>query len=326
MGPAGTAGPGEDVDGDDLESPTVLRMSRAHAHPSDHPPDYRRAFAYGVALNLAFVAVEAVAGALSGSLALLTDAGHNLSDVLGLLLAWGAVLLSQRRATGRRTYGWRKSTILAALMNALVLLFVVGALAWEAIGRLRAPSPVEGRTIILVAAVGLVVNGATALFFRRGRRTDLNIRGAFLHMAADAAVSAGVVLTGVAISVTGWLWLDPVVSLAIVLVIVIGTWGLLRESFDLATDAVPSGIKPEVVRAFLCELPGVTAVHDLHIWGMSTTEIALTAHLVKPDPRDDDALVARAAQELRERFGVGHVTLQWERSAGAAECEPCGGS
>jgi cobalt-zinc-cadmium efflux system protein len=288
------------------------------------PTDFRRAFAVGVALNLGFVIVEAVAGVVTRSLALITDAGHNLSDVLGLLLAWGAVVLSGRRATDRRTYGWRKSSILAAFFNAVLLLVAVGAVAWEAVRRLRAPIPVEGGTITLVAAVGLVVNGTTALLFHRGRRTDLNVRGAFLHMAADAAVSAGVVVTGIVISRTGWMWCDPVVSLAIVVVILAGTWGLLRESFDLAVDAVPSGIDPEAVRAYLCALPGVSAVHDLHIWAMSTTEVALTAHLVKPEPADDDALVARAARELRARFGVGHVTLQWERTAEAAECEPCG--
>jgi cobalt-zinc-cadmium efflux system protein len=296
----------------------------AHDHSRQHHHDFRRAFAVGIVLNLAFVLVEATAGVLSGSLALITDAGHNLSDVLGLVMAWAAVLLSARRASGRRTYGWRKSSILAALMNAILLLFAIGAVAWEAIRRIGHPAPVDGRTIILVAAIGLVVNGATALFFRHGRGRDLNVRGAFLHMAADAAVSAGVVVSGIIISLTGWMWLDPAVSLGIVVVILIGTWGLLRESFNLALDAVPPGIEPETVRGYLCALPGVTAVHDLHIWGMSTTEIALTAHLVKPDPADDDALVARAARELRERFGVGHVTLQWERVPEAAECEPCG--
>ena len=300
-------------------------MSHQHDHAGhDHVQDFRRVFAIGVVLNLAFVIVEATAGFVSGSLALVTDAGHNLSDVLGLVLAWGAMILSARRASGRRPYGWRKSSILAALMNAILLLFAIGAVASEAIRRLGHPRTVEGSTIVLVAAIGLVVNGATAMLFHRGRGHDLNVRGAFLHMAADAAVSAGVVVSGLVISSTGWMWLDPAVSLVIVVVILLGTWGLLRESLDLAMDAVPPGVDPDAVRDYLCGLPGVTAVHDLHIWAMSTTENALTAHLVKPDPAGDDELVARAARELRERFRVGHVTLQWERAPEIAECEPCG--
>jgi len=307
-------------------------MSHRHSHhhpgptlprASGAPPrDYRRAFLLGVTLNLLFVVVEAVAGFLSGSLALVTDAGHNLSDVLGLVLAWGAAVLASRPPTERRTYGYRKSSILAALFNALLLL-AVGAIGWEAVRRLGDPRPVEGTTVSLIALVGLIINGATALLFRHGRHTDLNIRGAFLHMAADAAVSAGVVVAGVLIALTGRTWIDPIVSLAIAGIIVAGTWGLLRESLDLALDAVPPGIDPDAIRRHLCALPGITGVHDLHVWAMSTTEIALTAHLVKPDPDDDDALMARLTSELHDRYGIGHVTVQWERGGAEAGCADC---
>jgi len=296
-----------------------------HGHQHGHAPPAatQRAFTIGIVLNGAFVALEAAAGLVTGSLALLADAGHNLSDVLGLVLAWGAVRLARRAPTARRTYGWRRSSIMAALLNAVLLLVAVGGIAWEAVRRAQEPVPVPGWPIIIVAGVGFLVNGATAALFLSSRRHDLNARGAFLHMAADAAVSLGVVASGAAILATGWAWLDPAVSLVIAVVILVGTWGLLREAFDLVLDAVPPGIDAAAVREQLASLPGVTAVHDLHIWALSTTEVALTAHLVKPDPRDDDLLVARAAGELRERFGIGHATLQWERSDGDCPGAPC---
>lgn len=290
-------------------------MSHVHA-----PNDYNRIFAVAVALNVGFVIVEAGFGVAAHSLALLADAGHNLGDVLGLLLAWGATRLAQRKPSQRRTYGWRSSSILAAMLNAGLLLVAVGGIAWEAVQRFGRPGTVVGVTVIWVAAVGVVLNTATALLFVAGRKRDLNIRAAFLHMAADAAVSAGVVVAAVVMLRTGWMWLDPTVSLVIAAVILVGTWGLLRESVDLALAAVPAGIDPAAVAAYLQDLPGVEAVHDLHIWGMSTTESALTAHLVKPDPRDDDELLAQACRELHDRFGIGHVTLQWERGGHPVPC------
>jgi cobalt-zinc-cadmium efflux system protein len=281
---------------------------------------YDRAFAFGVALNVGFVIVEAAYGIMAGSLALLADAGHNLSDVLGLLLAWGANYLVRRKPTGRRTYGWRKSSILAALINAVILLFALGGIAWEAIRRLGAPVPVAGKTIIFVALAGVVINTVTALLFFSGRKSDLNIRGAFLHMAADAGVSAGVVIAGAAILFTGTLWIDPAISLFITGIILLGTWRLLRDAFDMAMDAVPRGIDPEAVRAYLSSLSGVNGVHDMHIWAMSTRETALTAHLIKPDPKDDDALIEKASKELHDQFGIDHITLQWERIPSTNQC------
>ena len=282
-----------------------------HAH--DHAPArHDRAFALGVALNLAFVCIEAGFGLASHSLALVADAGHNLSDVLGLVLAWMASVLSRRRPTPRRTYGMRRSSILAALANAVILLVAIGAIAWEAVRRLVHPEPVEAGTVMWVAALGIVINAATAWLFMTGRKGDLNIRGAFLHMAADAGVSGGVVAAGLAIRATGWLWLDPAISFVIVAVIFIGTWGLLRDSVNLAMDAVPEGVDEKDVEAYLTAMPGVTGVHDLHIWAMSTKDVALTAHLVKPDGKSDDALLAEAARELHDRFGIEHATLQLE--------------
>ena len=295
-------------------------MARKHNHA---PANYNRAFALGVALNIGYIAVEAAFGILVGSLALLADAGHNLSDVLGLLLAWGGNYLAQRRPTGRFTYGWRKSSILAALMNAIILLLAMGGIAGEAIRRFNTTAPVAGHTIILVAAVGVVVNTATALLFLSGRKKDLNIRGAFLHMAADAGISAGVVAAGAVIIATGWFWIDPAISLLITVIIVFGTWGLLRDSFHLVLDAVPAGIDPEAVKVYLANLPGVIGVHDLHIWAMSTTETALTAHLVKPNPAEDDLLLAKAGRELHDHFGIAHTTIQWER---CNELNRCGDS
>lgn len=274
--------------------------------------NYNRAFALGIALNIAFVFIEAVFGLFTQSLALLADAGHNLSDILGLILAWGASWLSLRPPTVRFTYGLRRSSILAALLNATVLLLAMGAIAWEALQRLFNPNPVPGTTIIVVAAVGVIINTITALLFLSGRRRDLNLRAAFLHMAADALVSLGVVLAGLAILVTNWLWFDPVVSLIIVFAIIAGTWQLLRDSLNLALDAVPEGIEPRAVLTYLQERPGVTQVHDFHIWAMSTTQAALTAHLVMPDGYPGDAFLSATCRELHDHFGIEHPTLQVE--------------
>jgi len=302
-------------------------MPHGHEHEGDHghghghshaPPSNNAAFAIGVTLNLGFVVAEVVYGLAANSLALLSDAGHNLSDVFGLLIAWGAIRLGKSLPTRRRTYGLRRSSILAALTNAIVLLVVVGGITWEAAGRFRHPEAVAGSTVIWVAGLGVVINTASALLFMAGRERDLNIKGAFLHMASDAAVSLGVVLIGFAIRATGWHWLDPAVSILIGIVIVWGTWGLLRESVNLALDAVPEGIDPQAVEAFLAGLPGVQAVHDLHIWGMSTTEAALTAHLVMPQPPENDTFLHDVNHELHERFEIGHVTIQIER--GDAGC------
>jgi cobalt-zinc-cadmium efflux system protein len=267
-------------------------------------------------LNTLFLLIEAGYGIRAHSLALLADAGHNLSDVLGLGLAWGALALSRQPPTERHTYGMRRASILAALANAVLLLVAVGAIAWEAIHRLARPHAVSGGTVMIVAGLGVVINGATALLFRSGRRADLNVRGAYMHMAADAAVSLGVVVAGFLIARTGWLWLDPAISILIAIVVVAGTWGLLRESLNLAMDAVPHSIDRPEVEAYLRSVPGIVAVHDLHIWAMSTTEIALTAHLVKPDAEVDDALLQRVNRELHDRFGIAHTTIQLEREDG----------
>lgn len=288
-------------------------MAHNHSHGHNHgTSNYNRAFIVSVALNTGFVVIEATYGILANSLALLADAGHNLSDVLGLLLAWGASVLVRRRPTARRTFGLRRSSILAALLNAAFLLIVSGGIGWEAIQRFRTPSDVAGGTVIVVAAIGIAVNTISALMFLSGRKNDLNIRGAFLHLAADAAVSLGVVLAGVAIVVTGWQWLDSAVSLGVTAVIVVGTWQLFRESFNLVLDAVPEGIDPLVVRTYLAERPGVVHVHDLHIWAMSTTEVALTVHLVIPDEHPGDAFLVQICQELHEHFGIEHTTIQIE--------------
>jgi cobalt-zinc-cadmium efflux system protein len=282
---------------------------------------YGRAFAIGTALNLGFVAVEGAAGFLSGSLALLADAGHNLGDVLSLLLAWGGAWLSLRRPTPRRTYGFRRSSILVALANAVILLIAVGAILLEAIRRFAEPEPAAGGIVMAVAGAGILVNAATAWLFAAGRHGDVNVRGAFLHMAADAAVSLAVVLAGLGIALTGRQWIDPAMSLLVAVVITVGTWRLLRESVNLALDAVPEGIDRDAVETYLARLPGVTEVHDLHIWGMSTTETALTAHLVRPAAEIDDAFLARVGEELHIRFGIAHATVQIENGGEAAD--PC---
>ena len=293
--------------------------NHAHAHTA---PSRSRAFALGMALNLSFIAAEVMFGVRAHSLALLADAGHNLSDVLGLGLAWWALVLAQRPPTERHTYGMRRASILAALANAILLLMAVGGISWEALERLGRPHQVVGQVVMMVAAAGVVINGATALLFLSGRKDDINVRGAFLHMAADAVVSLGVVVAGLVMARTGWLWLDPAVSLAIGAVIVWGTWSLLRESMHLAMDGVPAGVDRVAVERYLAGLPGVTAVHDLHIWAMSTTEVALTAHLIKPDAEVDDVLLQRISRELHDRFHIEHITIQLEREDGGCEQAP----
>ncbi|MBV9394904.1 MAG: cation transporter [Methylobacteriaceae bacterium] len=274
--------------------------------------DFGRAFAIGIGLNLTFVAIEVVYGIYGHSVALLSDAGHNLGDVLGLAVAWGASVLGRRPPTPRFTYGLGATSILAALLNALFLLIAIGAISWEAILRLMHPAPVAGNVVMIVAAIGILINGATALLFVSGRKRDLNIRGAFLHMLADAIIAAGVVITGFVIKLTGAAWLDPVASLVINIVIVWGTWTLLRDSLAMSLNAVPRSIEPDQVRAFLETLPGVTQLHDLHIWAMSTTDTALSGHLVMPEGSGGDAFLTRTCAELQRRFGICHATLQIE--------------
>ena len=284
-----------------------------HGHGHHHgPTDYGRAFALGIALNLAFVGIEAFYGFLANSMALLADAGHNLSDVLGLAAAWVAAILAKRPPSRRFSYGFRAASILAALGNAVVLLIAVCFIAYHAIVRLIIPDLVEAGTVTVVAAAGILVNGATALMFVRGRRSDLNVRGAYLHMVADALVSAGVVVAGIAIWLTGQVWIDPVTSLIVAAIIFIGGYDLLRESLTMALAGVPRGIDPEEVEAHLIALPGVERIHDLHIWPMSTTEFALTAHLVMPSGFPGDRFLSDCAHGIAERFGIGHATLQVE--------------
>jgi cobalt-zinc-cadmium efflux system protein len=296
------------------------RDDHAHRGPGHvhAPASFGMAFAVGIGLNLTFVAAEFSYGVLANSVALIADAWHNLSDVLGLAIAWIASVLSRRAPSSRYTYGLGGSSILAALFNAVLLLLAVGAIAWEALLRLFHPEPVASGTVMIVAAVGIVVNGVTAALFASGRKGDLNIRGAFLHMIADAAVSAGVVVAGLVILYTGWFWLDPLTSLVIVGIIVWSTWNLLRDSIAMSVGAVPASIDPQAVRNYLSSCNGVSAVHDLHIWPLSTTENALTAHLVFPGGHPGDEFLAVAATELRQRFGIGHTTLQIEISADTA--------
>ena len=288
-------------------------------HSHDHAPaDMGRAFAVGVVLNSIFVAVEVAAGFFTGSLALLADAGHNLSDVLALLLAWGAVALAKRAPTARRTYGLRKATILASLTNAILLMLAVGAIVSESIQRFAQPATVSTGIVMLTAGLGIIINTATALMFMRGSQSDLNVRGAFLHMASDAAVSLAVVIGAGLIALTGREWIDPLLSLGIAAVIVLGTWGLLKDSMNMALDAAPKGVDVGKVRDWLAGLPGVEEVHDLHIWAMSTTETALTAHVIRPAIDDGDSFLHAACEGLAARFNIGHATLQVERDAAHA--------
>ena len=301
-------------------------MPHDHHHDHDHhhhhhhhgPKTHGRAFAVGIALNLGFVAVEVICGVLSHSVALLADAGHNFGDVLGLALSWGATALATLKPSARRTFGFRRTTIVASVANALILLFVTGGLAWESVRRLVSPEPAQGKTMIVVALVGAVVNTASALLFMAGSKDDLNLRSAFLHLASDAVLALGVAVAGGVILFTGWLWLDPAASIVLAIAILAGTWSLMGKSLNLMLDAVPEGIDPAEVKAFLCALPRVVEVHDLHIWAMSTTETALTAHLVMPQGNPGDAALATFAGELDRRFSIAHVTIQVE--TGAQEC------
>lgn len=289
-----------------------------HSHA---PTDFGRAFAIGVGLNAAYVVAEAFWGFSAHSVALLADAGHNLGDVAGLLGAWGASWLSKKGPSEGYTYGLRRSSILSALANAILLLVATGAIAWEAIRRLMNPEPTGGLVIVIIGLIGVVVNGVTAWLFMKGRKGDLNIRAAFVHMAADASLTLGVAIAGGIIMATGWLWLDPAVSLVISVVIVIGTWGLLRDSVNLSLDAVPPGIDQNEVERYLRSLPGVREVHDLHVWGLSTTDTALTAHLVSPEADPGGELLDRIRHEVRDRFGIGHATVQLETPEAARRCE-----
>jgi len=301
-------------------------MSASHDHGHDHghshaPASFNRAFAIGIGLNTVFVCIEAFYGWQINSLALLADAGHNLSDVAGLLLAWGGALAGKWRPDARHTYGFKRASILAAFINAVLLLVAMGSLGWEALHRLQSPQPTQGWTMMAVAGVGIVINTATALLFMRGSQGDLNIRGAFLHMAADALVSLGVVLGGALVLWQGWTWVDPVMSLLIAVVIVLGTWGLLRQSVHLLFDGVPDSVDLPAVRQRLLGLPGVAEVHDLHVWAMGTADVALTAHLVLTDAgADSGALLHAAEHALHDQFEIRHVTLQLESPAYALHC------
>lgn len=291
-------------------------MSHDHNHQIIN---YNRAFAIGVMLNLIYVIIEAGYGVAAGSLALIADAGHNLSDVLSLLLAWGAGLLATKAATEKRTYGFRKVTVMASLTSAILLLVALGGITWETIGRFFDPKPVDGITVIAVAGIGVVINTITALLFISGQKHDLNIRGAFLHMVADAAVSLGVVVAGIIIMVTGWLFVDPLISLLIVAVILVGTWSLLRDSMNLAIDSVPEHIDIAEIKRYLTGLENVSQIHDLHVWSMSTTEVALSVHLIIADDFLKNDFLPKLQQELHARFSIGHPTIQIERKGDA----PC---
>jgi cobalt-zinc-cadmium efflux system protein len=283
-----------------------------HGHHHHTPQNYNRAFLLGLLLNTGFVGLEFSFGVWAQSIALIADAGHNLSDVLSLILAWGASSLARRRPSRQRTYGWRKSSILAALLNAIFLLVVTGGIAWEAIKRFNQVLEVKGMTLIVVAAVGIVINTSIALLFMSGRKRDLNIRAAFQHMAADALVSLGVVIAGIIIIFTCWYWLDPAFSLIISALIILNTWDVLKDSLHLAIDGVPAGLDERAVRTYLLEQPNVAQIHDLHIWGISTTEVALTAHLVMPTGHPGDRFLVEMYKTLHDQFGIDHATIQIE--------------
>lgn len=295
-------------------------MEHDHSHHDHGTKSHGRAFAIGIALNLAFLTVEVVYGVLAHSVALLADAGHNFGDVLGLGLSWGASALATLKPSARRTFGFRRTTIVASAANALILLFVTGGLTWEAIRRLVAPEPAQGKTMIVVALVGAVVNAASALLFMAGSKKDLNLRSAFLHLASDAVLALGVAVAGGVILFTGWLWLDPAASIVLAVAILAGTWSLMRKSLNLMLDAVPEGIDPAEVKAFLGALPRVVEVHDLHIWAMSTTETALTAHLVMPGNGCEPTFLASACKNLHDKFDIDHSTLQIDPQEAPAPC------
>jgi len=290
-------------------------------HNHDHTvKNYNKSFALGVALNVVFVIIEAFYGIMAGSLALVADAGHNLSDVLSLLIAWGASVLATKSPTEKRTYGFRRVTILASLSSAILLLVALGGIAFEAFERLTAPQPVEGLVIIIVAAIGVVINTATALLFISGQKQDLNIKGAFLHMAADAAVSLGVVIAGIVILQTGWLIIDPLLSIIIVVIILIGSWGLLRDSVNLSIDAVPKNINVSEIQQYLSQIKCVTQIHDLHVWALSTTETALTVHLVTNQKSLDNQFLRDVQNDLHKKFHIDHPTIQIEQEDSENNC------
>lgn len=295
-----------------------------HNHNHTHVQiDYNKAFSFGIILNVIYIIVEFVFGLRINSMALIADAGHNLSDVLGLLLAWGATYLAKTSTTTNRTYGLRKSTILAALFNSIILLIAVGAITIEAARKFISPEPVQGTTMIIVAGFGFVINTLTAILFLKGKEKDINIKGAFIHMAADAGVSLGVVAAGVLITITNWLWIDPAIGIAIAIVITIGTWDLLKKSFMLSMDAVPGNINVPKVKQYLTSLPNVKDIHDLHIWGMSTTETALTVHLVLEKFPADNQLLETINKKLQNEFGIEHLTIQLELTYEIDNCEKC---
>lgn len=292
-------------------------MGHDHSHEIH---DYNRTFAIGVGLNVVFVLVEVGYGLFADSLALLADAGHNLSDVVSLLLAWGASALAAKAATTNRTYGFRKATVMASLISAIMLLVVLGGITWEAVGRFLHPQPVDGLIVIVVAAIGVVINTLTALLFVKGQKHDLNLRGAFLHMAADAAVSLGVVVAGIFIAFQGMVWIDPVISFVIVVVIFVGTWGLLRESLNYAIDAVPQGTDIDGIRNYLANIESVESIHDLHVWPLSTTEVALTVHVMVNNSCLDNEFLLRIQQHLHDHFGIEHATIQVESAQSDVVC------
>ncbi len=287
-------------------------MSHSHNHHHHEINNYNRSFTIGITLNVIFVIIEVTYGLLADSLALIADAGHNLSDVISLLLAWGASYLATKHPTHTRTYGLRKVTIMASLFSAVLLFVALGGIAWESLERLSSPQPVNGFIIIVVAAIGVVINTATALLFVKGQKHDLNIRAAYLHMAADAAISLGVVIAGIAIMLTGWLWLDPAISLGIAVIILFGTWRLLKDSIDLSIDAVPQGIDVTLIKNYLSGLENVSDIHDLHVWALSTTEIALTVHLVTASEFIDNCFLQEIQKYLHHHFNIGHTTIQIE--------------
>lgn len=299
-------------------------MSHSHSHSHSHthkPNDFSKAYKYGITLNLIYIAIETGYGFAVNSMALIADAGHNLSDVLGLLLAWGAAVLAKTAATTNRTYGLRKTTILAALFNAIILMMAVGAITIEAIRKIIQPEPAGGETMMIVAGIGVIINAATAYLFFKGKEKDLNIKGAYMHMAADAGVSLGVVAAGLLISLTGFYLIDPIISIIIAVVITAGTWSLMKDSFQLSIDAVPEGINYSEVKKFLSSLDGVCDVHDLHIWAMSTTETALTVHLIVPEQKNEEDFPGKTSHLLLHKFGIEHCTIQIEKGKHAANCE-----